>query len=251
MHNFIELLRALDTLQGILILAIVALILAIIPYYKKIYLLTKYLFHKEILSIEHFDCHISASVQQSLTSRNSDDRYPDPFIFIGSTFMLSWKVNGAWRVDLDPVGSDLKGNAVELVLRPGMQHFTLTAYGFFQPPITRMLELPEFVIYRLDKTNIATDKIAERSFPKLINHYFTQIDARNLSFAHAKYFTRTIEPKTRQPEASISHVDTKSVMDGTGSRMIIQQWLSKRRILTRLNYSTLRYPFKYHSKNNS
>lgn len=52
-----------------------------------------------------------------------------PFFVEDTTAILHWEVEGAYRIDVLPIGRRLKGNAAEVVIKPGLNRFVLYAYG--------------------------------------------------------------------------------------------------------------------------
>ncbi len=123
-----------------------------LPYLGFIFKVLKLMIFKEKLEILHFEILFSAAVSEKENILAGTE--PD-YIISGSKALLFWQIKGASRVDLDPVGKNIKGNSTEVIITPNNSVFTLTAHGL-NGKISGSISIPVESIKMLD-----TEKISE------------------------------------------------------------------------------------------
>ena len=105
-------------------------------------------------------------------------------IVSGSKLSLVWEVKGHTRVDVEPIGKSLKGNAVDVIITESNREFTLVVHGL-NGSISEKISVPLEMIKVLD-----TEKISENqnlALPKnaiqqnLIVPEIKKIDIKNRS----------------------------------------------------------------------
>ena len=88
------------------------------------------------------------------------------FYVEGSTAVLCWEVQGAYRIDVLPIGRRLKGDAAEIVIKPGIDTFVLTAYGL-SGKVQATLTLPTTMVKHLKVAPLGRS-VAAGAAPKKI-----------------------------------------------------------------------------------
>jgi hypothetical protein len=234
--------RSLDLRLGLGLFASVCIILALFPYSRWLKFVFRHLVHREPLVIERFDCHFGHYTNGILIHSNDQNVIPRRFILKESAFMLSWKVKGAWRVDLEPVGRDLRGDTVKIVLRPEVRKFTLMAYGLFGKSAIRTLELPDHLVYSLETHEFGSLNLACRPLREVTTTAFTNSTVLNLDFVHNIPTKITMEPLTSKLEVMTTCTDPDRLLSGFEERKWLRSWLQKRRISPNIKYSTSSYP---------
>jgi len=88
------------------------------------------------------------------------------FYVEGSTAALCWEVQGAYRIDVLPIGRRLKGDAAEIVIKPGIDTFVLTAYGL-SGKVQATLTMPTTLVKQLKVAPLGRG-VAASAVPKKI-----------------------------------------------------------------------------------
>ena len=85
-----------------------------------------------------------------LTSKKND------FLIEGGKVLINWKVNGAYRIDIDNIGQDLKGNSAWITISKQKNKFKLIAHTI-NGKLTKNLEIDQNLIKALDTLNLSND----------------------------------------------------------------------------------------------
>ena len=85
-----------------------------------------------------------------ITSKKND------FIIEGGKILINWKVNGAYRIDIENVGQNLKGNSAGVTISKQNHTFKLIAYTT-SGKLTKNLEIDQNIIRTLDTLNVSND----------------------------------------------------------------------------------------------
>lgn len=126
----IEWVGSLD--EGLLwsIFLLCAIIMAIVPFYSKIRKALKIKFSNQ--KSEILDLSWRLAPDHLLFKFKDKDYYLQSdgkqFILEGGVIILSWNVVGAYQIDIEPVGSNLKGNTAVITAKKSKRKFTLVAH---------------------------------------------------------------------------------------------------------------------------
>ena len=85
-----------------------------------------------------------------ITSKKND------FIIEGGKILINWKVNGAYRIDTENVGQNLKGNTAWVTISKQNHTFKLIAHTT-SGKLTKNLEIDQNIIRTLDTLNVSND----------------------------------------------------------------------------------------------
>lgn len=223
--------------QAVGIFALLCFVLGSIPYGRYIKALLRYVVYRDPLVIERFSYHF-------LPSHQEIEREPTrpEFILKGSALMLSWKVTGAWKVDLEPVGHDLRGNAVTLVHGTRDQRFVLKAYGIFQKPVTRELQIPESVSYIMAKPDISRTRVAVADIPSVRSMPFTRLTGGVARLVRSCFATSELETANHRLQSITGPIHPDRIVSGGRERQSLYGRIDSKRILKGYTFSTRRYP---------
>ncbi|MBM3164733.1 MAG: hypothetical protein FJZ80_04655 [Bacteroidetes bacterium] len=78
------------------------------------------------------------------------------FILEGGAIILSWHVTGAYQIDLEPVGADLKGNAAVVTAKKAHNRFVLIAHTL-EGKLTQELFLEPTLFRTIDTFNLSQE----------------------------------------------------------------------------------------------
>jgi hypothetical protein len=190
---------SLSTLQGILFFIGVLLVLGLMPYYGILFKCLGFWYRKEKGKILDFEFDISPD--HYLVTLNGKEYYKLPddqgFLLNGGSIILTWRVTGAYRVDIEGVGKKLKGNGAYTVVNRKRPNFKMTIYTL-QGKKTKILRLPVEKIKDLNTAKLVNQKMGlTRELMDPNTREFTKSVYTGLSYTHA------------QPKVSISYPNAK------------------------------------------
>lgn len=131
MIEFFKWIDNLDSLQAWGLFLLVLIILALIPFFEYILLYLRIKFSNQKLEIVDFSWRLIPD-QLFENSKEKSLFYSSvgaPVLYEGMVILLTWKVDAAYRIDIKPLGSRLKGNSARAVIKKGDNLFTLVAYS--------------------------------------------------------------------------------------------------------------------------
>ena len=99
-----------------------------------------------------------------------------PIIYEGMIILINWQVIGAYRIDIKPLGKNLKGNAAKVVLSSEKCHYTLIAHTL-KGKLKKELTIDSIKILKLKTFNISKELLYGQSnhnlkTKKLINNNY-------------------------------------------------------------------------------
>lgn len=159
MESLFKWMADLGTAEGMKYFIILAVILALIPYSSLILISLKQIVLKKDLSIIFFEYSANQHVYAGKDENGNDlfiDLPEDDILLSGTRLKLYWKVEGAIKIDIEPIGTGLKGNCAEVLIDSSILKYTLTAHGLWGKKLTTELIIPIDKIYHLDTTKIST-----------------------------------------------------------------------------------------------
>ena len=190
---------SLSALQGGLLFIAVLLVLGLMPYYGIIYKCIGFLYRKEKGKILDFEFDITPD--HYLVTLNGKEYYKLPddqgFLLNGGSIILTWRVTGAYRVDIEGVGKNLKGNGAYTIVNRKQPNFKMTIYTL-QGKKTKILHLPVDKIRDLKTTKLVNQKIGlTRALMQPTTQEFTRAAYTGFAFTHS------------QPKVSITYPNAK------------------------------------------
>jgi hypothetical protein len=192
----------LSVLQGILLFVGVLLVLGLMPYYGIIYKCIGFWYRKEKGKILDFEFDVSPD--HYLVTLNGKEYYKMPdeqgFLLNGGSIILTWRVTGAYRVDIDGVGKKLKGNGAYTIVNRKKPNYKMTIYTL-QGKKSKILRLPVDQILDLDTTRLVNQKLGlTRDMMEPNTHEFTRSAYTGLPFTQTPP-----QVSISYPNASISY----------------------------------------------
>lgn len=126
MIKFYQFLANLSGFQVFFISTLLLSFMIVLPYSGIIFKVLRLMIFRENLEIINFEILQSPvfSIKDSIVAGAEPDS-----IISGSKALLVWKVKGASRLDIDPIGKNIKGNSAEVIITAENCVFTLTAHG--------------------------------------------------------------------------------------------------------------------------
>jgi hypothetical protein len=109
-------------------------------------------------------------------------RSENPLLFDGMVLMLNWHVTGAYRIDVFPLGQNVKGNCAYLSLRPGNNIFKLTAYTV-KGKLSGELSIDSAEIRKLATFNISRESHFGQPNSELLTQKLSEFKILNQKFS--------------------------------------------------------------------
>jgi hypothetical protein len=153
-----------------------AALMAIFPFWNKIRKALRIKFTNQQGAIHDFSWrvapdHYLLKVKDNEYYLQSNGKH---FILEGGAIILSWYVTGAYQIDIDPIGFNLKGNSAVITAQKDRNHFVLTAYTL-QGKLTKELILDPSLFRTLDTFNLSK----ELHFKQKVNRLKTNTLSKN------------------------------------------------------------------------
>ena len=188
MTSLFKWLGNLGVFNGTLLFAFICLILALAPYIRLLYKIFLIWRKKEKAEIRTFEYDIS--VDHKLKDSKGYSIYLLPqdqgFLVNGGKLLLTWNVVGAYRVDLDGVGRDLKGNGAWVIINRDKTTYLMTIHTL-QGKKTKLLQIPKDKIIDV-KTTAFTNQNSwnfNPSFRDIKTYSFTRNGRSDFQFIKA------------------------------------------------------------------
>jgi hypothetical protein len=147
-----------EVFEGWLLFGSVILILGIIPYTPSLYKIARIIIRKEKAKIHSFE--YALSPDHKLAEIHQHEFYllspTMHFIIQGGEILITWHVTGAWRIDIEGIGKNLKGNAAWVIADRARPVYYLTAHTL-KGRLTAVLQLPVNRIFDVKTTSFAQD----------------------------------------------------------------------------------------------
>ena len=198
---------SLGLVEGIFLFTGICVALALVPYYRLLLKLFRFWWKKEKGEIVAFEYDVS--VDHKLTDANGYSFYLLPeqqgFLLNGGKLLLTWNVRGAYRVDIDGVGKDLKGNGAWIIVDRRKTNFKLTIHTL-KGKKSQMLQLPAGKIIDV-KTTAYSDQSDWNYLPSFRN---LQTHSFNKGVYNGFAFTGNY------PNAKVPYPETKSLYPELG-----------------------------------
>ena len=240
MERFFQWCSELTTAQAMTLLGLLALIMLLIPFGSIIYSFIHFVVFPKPLQIHSFRYHF---VEQLSNPNNtgSKDISPD-FIVKGSVLLISWQVTGAWRIDIEPIGRNLKGNAAYIVFDPNCLQFTLKAHRFFSPVKVAVLNIPQSSSYILENTRIASFPIASKPLVSPQNISFIKSISNALTFTLTRLLNHSLIVKSKKIQPDVGSIAAIKEFTGTTPQKSFYRRLDEQKIIQFYSFSTQKYP---------
>jgi hypothetical protein len=235
----------LSLFEGIKLFILIAILLASIPYFNIITAFYKHIILKKKLEIHFFEYSTDQNIYLGKNEVGDEifiDLPEDDILIIGTKLKLYWNISGAYRIDLLPIGENIKGNSAHIIINDKITHFTLVAYGFFGKKVETHLEIPLDKLYLLDTTHISSysDKII-RNAPLVNSSLITKksILTKNLS----QIDTNKLNDWHRVRLPKVCHIDFQidSLISVNDKKKLLHNSLEQSRLLKSYTFSTKKY----------
>jgi hypothetical protein len=245
MESIFKWMSDLGTAEGMKYFFILAAVLALIPYSQIISKFLKQIVLKKKFQIHFFEYSIDQNIYvgEDEKGRAIYLDLPEDDIFInGTKLKLYWKIDGAYRIDIHPVGKKLKGNCAEVLINANASKYVLTAYGFWNKKLFAEIELPTDKIYHLDTTKISTySNHIIRHNPRINTLPITEslISTKSYSQKGLKKMNNWL--RLNLMKATNASINTQKLVHANETRKKLYENLDDARLIKGYTFSTKKY----------
>jgi hypothetical protein len=198
MKEFFEWIASLETEQAWLLFVCIALIMAIIPFLPTIIRILRILFSNEAPSIKDFSWRFIPDMK--ITDVKDMQFYviksENPVVYEGMVIMLNWFVEGSYRVDIQPLGKNLKGNSGFVVLNSEQCRFVLVAHTL-KGKITAELLFDPAKIRKINTLNLSKEDMFGQQEQELSTGRYYYNENNFLSAKRKALFGRILDEEGR------------------------------------------------------
>jgi hypothetical protein len=257
MDNFFSWIAGLDKFEGMRYFFIVAACLALIPYSNTIYKYFRQIVLRKKLEVVFFEYSINQNIYAGKYDQNKSffvDIPEDDFFIQGTKLRLYWKVEGALKVDIVPIGKGLKGNSVEVIIHKSISKYTLIAYGFWGEKIAFDLAIPKASLYNLETTKISAYSdhiIRENPFIKTLP--ITEFVASTYRYTNKELDNIRNWVRTNLLKINLTNIRTENLIKPNETKKKLYHKIDEAKIMKGYTFSTKKYQSinLYQSPNNN
>jgi hypothetical protein len=246
MSQILEYFGKLSTVQGLLILSVLSIIFASVPYYKLVFAFVRMLIKPvkpEILSFElrYAPDHFIGS-EKSLNKEYYLLAAEHGFILDGSKMLLIWKVSGAYKVNLLPFGKNLEGNAAYIVASTKNRIFKLIAYSPVRK-VEKIIEIPIEKFISLNNKKLSSiNNFSKRIIPEYTSMKFLKASPGTLVYNNFLSSKRLNYYKSIRFESNISKpYEFNAPNESLCRNLRLNNYIEKYEILHLRDYSLNKY----------
>lgn len=188
MIEFFNWLGSLDPWAAWGIGVLFALILALIPYFGLMQTFLRIKFANQTPEIVEFSWRL---IPDQLVGKTFDSslyfsNQGATMLYEGMVILLTWKVIGAYSVDLDPLGTGLKGNSAYVVIKRGNNQFTLVA-NTPNGKLSQEIVIRADAIKTLKTFNLSKEKHFGQDYDKLETFPLASSNYRGWKYSEMKW----------------------------------------------------------------
>lgn len=187
MTEFFKWIASLEPPQTWGLFILIAGIMAFIPYAGYFFKALKIKFSNEKTEIVDFswrlipDLKLGSILDKQYYITNSEN----PFLYEGMVVLICWRVTGAYRIDVEPLGRDLKGNNARVVIKKGMNRYVLIAHTW-NGKLRRELDLSSHPIKTLQTFNLSREDHFHQPHDDLLTTPISQTRYKGTLFSTQK-----------------------------------------------------------------
>lgn len=234
--------------ERLIALLVFAMLMAVIPFISVIKTFIITVFGTRPPRIDLFSHTISGEKERSLLPNKAAGRSDGDYDFLieGSRLMFHWKVFGARRVDLLPVGKNLRGNSASTIIQSVHTRYLLRAYGFFGKVAEAEIEFPKHQFRRIDTRPFSTDIHLVRDLPSIeTNRLSSRYPLTHPISSRLPEIILT-RPRKDFQNRRLGKLFLEFFIDPSPLRRSIYRRIDAARILKGLHYSPSRYDEAVH-----
>jgi hypothetical protein len=153
----------------------------------------------------------------------------------GGSIILTWRVTGAYRVDIDGVGKNLKGNGAYTVVNRKRPNFKMTIYTL-KGKKTKILHLPVDKIRDLKTTKLVNQKMGlTRALMQPTTQEFTRAAYTGFTFTHSQPKVSITYPNAKIPYPINERMNYTSPHQGVDRNKVLSALLEEQKTV-KLNF---------------
>ncbi len=242
METLFSYLASLESVELVIYFTLLSLILAVFPFSEIIIKNLKNFVSPTELEILYFNyqtrkienlIEISGELIMPQSSHN--------VLLNGSTIHFIWKVKGALKIDLLPIGENLKGNASSDIINNNNKKYTLVAHGFNGKKIESVIDLSQEIFYSIKTNPLASNQKIIRTTPKIGSTKFSNSNALNYKLTGTKSHKLISWLRTNLLDIKTTPINAAYFVKKGSKKTRLTNSISSGKILKSYTFSTKKY----------
>lgn len=177
----------LETAELVICFTFLSLILAVFPFSEVIIKYLKHFVSPTELEVIYFNYHTQKIENiNKISGKLIMPKNTQNVLINGSIINFIWKVKGAVKIDLLPIGENLKGNASADIINSNKKKYTLVAHGFNGKKIESVIDFSQEIFYSIKTNPLASNQKIIRTTPKIGSTKFSNSKALNCKLTETK-----------------------------------------------------------------
>jgi len=186
METVFSYLATLDTAELVIYFCLFSVILAVFPFSEIIIKYLKHFVSPTELEVVYFNYHTQKNDCKAQTTELKLPQGAQNVLINGRIINFIWKVKGAKKIDLLPIGENLKGNASADIINGNKKKYTLVAHGFNGQKVESVVDLSQEIFYSIKTNPLASNQKIIRTAPKIGSTKFSNSKPLNFKLTETK-----------------------------------------------------------------
>jgi len=242
METLFSYLDSLETAELVIYFTLLSLILAVFPFSELIVKYLRNFVSPTELEILYFNYHTQKI--ENLIEISDEPIIPQSsqnVLLNGSSIHFIWKVKGALKIDLLPIGENLKGNASTDIINGNKKKYTLVAHGFNGKKIESVIDLSQEIFYSIKTNPLASNQKIIRSIPKIGSTKFSNSKALNCKLTGTKSHKLISWLRTSLLDIKTNPINAVYFVKTSSKKTMLTNSISRGKILKSYTFSTKKY----------
>ncbi len=241
METLFSYLATLGTAELVKYFTLLSLTLAFFPYSETILKYLKHFVHRKELEIIYFDYYTQGIEYKDDNSELNLPHSSQKILINDSIINFVWKVEGALKIDLLPIGKKLKGNASADIINSNKKRYTLVAHGFNGKKIESVIDLSDEIFYSLQTKPLASNQKIVRTSPKIGSAKFSNSKFSNFKLTETKSNKLIDWLRTGFHDIKNKQINTEYFVKTSAKKTNLTNSISRGKILKSYTFSTKKY----------
>jgi hypothetical protein len=241
LFNYLASLGSADLIKYFILLS---LTLALFPYSETILKYLKHFVHRKELEIIYFDYYTQTIEYKDFGDEKSELNVTlssQKILINDSIINFVWKVEGALKIDLLPIGKKLNGNACADIINSDKKKYTLVAHGFNGQKIESVIDLSDEIFYSLQTNPLASNQNIIRTSPTIGSAKFSNNKTSNFKLTETESNKLINWLRTGFHNIKTNQINLDYFVNTSTQKTNLSNTISRGKILKSYTFSTKKY----------
>lgn len=241
MEKLFSYLATLETAELVIYFTLFAVILAVFPYSEIIKKYLKHFVSPTELEVVYFNYHTQKIDYKDEITELKLPQSAQNVLINGRIINFIWKVKGAKKIDLLPIGENLKGNASADIINENKKKYTLVAHGFNGQKIESVLDLSQEIFYSIKTNPLASNQKIIRATPKIGSAKFSNSKTLNYKLTETKAHKLISWLRTNFYDIKTRKISIERLIKMSPEKTNLTNSISSGKIVKSYTFSTKKY----------